>query len=457
MLLQVLLSPLCRENLMKNKIIGLILTMVVLAVYPTWRYFNHANVFAKALINHASPLGKWSYGSVSSSFSGKVTVRNLKFVPSGYKQGFDIENITITTEPMFLLKTSADKLDYMLPQTLTLSVNGAQMTRNSNDIDEVLRNESMWMLMAGFAGSFGCDRDSFTSFNEKDWQGVIAPDQMFNMDLYYSRQIDGTLDVDLILDAENLFSTTWSSNLRSSYNEEQISINELLVDKLFYYYLDNGFNQKRNDICKQNYESSFAAYRLSSAQHVQNYLRSYYSKELPDVLINMYQRQLVPDVEFSASISLDEMSYLSEIVNKNQISFYENASVEIAGNDQKYIPITFKGIDYTKIDSDILKKENLKRQQREEDERLAKEKIKKNKYTKVLHRIGGKKAEKLSISKLSQVIGKKLRIKTHRGRPISGYLISINNGTISIETKYKTGNAKIIVDIEEITSIEMMK
>lgn len=442
---------------MKNKILGLLLVIGLLSIYPTWRYFTNAKIFAKALVTHSSALGEWTHGSISSGIDGKITIRNLNFTPENYTQGYTIDSITIDTDPLFILKNSAAKLDYMLPETLSISVNTAILNGESNDITGMLGDKSMWMLMAGFAGSFGCKNDSYTSFDTGSWQSILDENQIFNVDLFYSRQTDGSLDVDLILDAENLFSTTWSSNLVSSYNEQQISISELIAEKLFYNYLDNGYNQKRNDVCKQNYNSSFAAYRLNSAEHVQKYFRTYYEKELPPVLINLYQRLLTPDVEYNAIITLNERKYIGDIYRTHQNKMYENSLVELAATDNTYLPITFQKIDFTTIDTNVLIKESIKRQLQNEKIEAQALKPKENKYKPVIHKIGGTKTKKLPINKLTSAINKRLRIKTKRGRPVSGYLRAVKQGMVTIESKYKKGVAILTLAIDEIASIEIIK
>lgn len=442
---------------MKNKIIGLLLVLGLLSIYPMWRYFSHANVFARAMLDHASGLGKWSHSSINTSFDGLITIRGVTFSPHQYQQQFNIDSITIKTNPMFLLKNDPIKLGYMLPEILSISVNSAMMSGgNTSEILDNLRKESMWMLMAGFAGSFGCNRESYTSFDEKSWSNILDKDQIYNLDLYYSRQTDKSLDVDLILDAENLFSSTWSSNLKSSYNDDQIIFDELIVEKLYYSYLDNGFNLKRNNACMQNYKSSFAAYRLSSAEHVQKYLRSHFSKELPSVLINWYQRMLAPDVEYNAIITLDDRKYLFDVYQIDQRTLYENAQVEVATNENDYLPVSLTEIDFTNIDSDLLIKENQKRKEREQ-QRLEEAKRKQSEKNKAnIYTTGGKKSRQVPLNRIGELIGKKIRIKTSRGRPIIGRLNSIKDGVVSIDTIYKTGRAQLSVEIKKIASVELM-
>ena len=441
---------------MKNKFLGILLILGLLSIYPMWRYYNNAKVFADAIMSHVSGLGEWSNGYVNSSIDGKITINNLTFKPFNYSQSFDIESVTITTSPMFLLKTNAVALQYMLPEVLSISVNSASLTHRSEDIYESLGENSMWMMQVGYAGSFGCTRESYTSFDESTWVDILDQDQIYNLDLYYSRQLNGSMDIDLILDAEGLFSSIWSSNLISSYNDDQIIIDELLVKKMYYSYLDYGFNLQRNNACMKNYKSSFAAYRLSSAEHLQKYLRNYYTKELPSVLLNSYQRMLAPDVEYNAIITLNENKYLTDVFGIDQRELYENSLVEVATANNNYIPITLKEIDFTNIDSELLKKENLARKHREElaqQEKLRKSREKKQAK---IFRTGGSGSRNVAINRLSSIVGRKVRVKTIMGRPIVGLLKSVENKLIIVETIYKTGRAKLSIDIKEVASVELI-
>lgn len=443
---------------MKNKILAALIIFIVLSIYPVWRYFNHANIFANAVFNHASGLGQWTHGSVNTSFDGKITIRNISFTPKNYSQGYSIDSLSMSLEPMFLLKTSSNHLEYMLPESMSLSINGVLMNSKSNDINTYLKNDSMWMLLAGYAGSFGCSRESYTSFDDKTWGKILSDDQMYNADLYYSRQQNGTIDVDLILDAENLFSSTWSSNLKSSYNDKQIIANELIVDKLYYNFLDNGYNQTRNDACKENYNSSFATYRLSSAEHVQKYLRTYFSKELPEVLINWYQRMLAPEVEYNAIITLNERKFLSDVFRTEQRVLFESSLIEVATSQNKYLPVNLENIDFTNIDSELLKKENLKREQDAQKAAIEKQHQQINKLKPTIFKTGKSKTSKnIAISNLKSALNKKLRIKTKRGRPITGILRAADSNEILIESRYKTGTAKLTISISRIASAEIVR
>ncbi|MFK8012470.1 MAG: hypothetical protein AB8B80_10540 [Marinicellaceae bacterium] len=441
---------------MKTKILSFLLVLVLLSIYPAWRYFNNAQLFADAIFGHVSKMGNWTHGSVSSSLSGKLTVRNVIFKPKNYTQSLNIDSIVIQTTPMFLLKTSPNELTYVLPESLSISANTIALDDKSNDIFEAMEQKNLWMMLIGYAGSFGCTKDMYTSFESSIWNQIIKPDQIFNADLYFSRQIDGSLDADLILDAENMFSSTWSSNLKSSYNEDQIVIDELLVDKLYYSYLDNGFNIARNNACIQNYKSSFAAYRLSSAEHVQQYLRINYSKELPNALINWYQRNLAPDTEYNAIINLENKKFISDLYNTPQKELFENSTVEVSTNMNEYLPVSLKEIDYTKIDTSLLISENTKKQQQAD---LNKEKQSSQEPTgpkTTVVRTGSRDNRMIAVSNLQSVVNQRLRIKTVRGRPINGILKSVGGGLITLDSTFKTGTSTITIPIDKISSVELL-
>ncbi len=262
--------------------------------------------------------------------------------------------------------------------------------------------------------------------------------------------------MDLILDAENMFSSTWSSNLKSSYSENQVVLDELLVDKLYYSYLDSGFNLARNNACIQNYKSSFAAYRLSSAEHLQKFLRINYSKELPSALINSYQRLLAPDTEYSTIITLDERKYLSDVYHTSQLNLFENSMVEISTSKNEYIPINLKEIDYTKIDTDQLIAENIKKEIQEElDQKKTKLKNPSIPKTRVV-RTGSSDLRIIAISNISSAINKRVRIKTLRGRPIVGIIKSINNDLITLNSSFKTGKSTITIPVDMVSSVELL-
>ena len=441
---------------MKTKILSFLLVIVLLSIYPIYRYVSNAKLFADAMFGHVSKMGNWTHGSIHSSFGGKITIRNINFTPKNHTQGFEIESIVISTEPMFLLKSTPSELSYILPETLSISVNAASLNNKSNDIIESYQQNNMWMMLVGYAGSFGCTRENYTSFDDAIWSKIVNNDQIYNVDFFFSRQGNGGLDVDLILDAENMFSSTWSSTLKSSYNEDQIVIDELLVDKLFYSYLDNGFNLARNNACIENYKSSFAAYRLSSAEHVQKYLRVNYSKELPNALINWYQRVLAPDTEYNAIISLDKNMYISDLYYSDQVDILENSVVEISTTKNEYIPVSLKEIDYTKIDTELLISENIKKKKKADIEKNLAEKRDIRQHKTTVIKTGSSGTRNIALNNLQSVLNKRVRIKTIRGRPIKGILKELNQGLVTLNSNFKTGTSTITIPLDKISSVELL-
>jgi hypothetical protein len=165
---------------------------------------------------------------------------------------------------------------------------------------------------------------------------------------------------------------------------------------------------------------------------------------------------LAPDVEYNAIITLNENRYLTDIYAIDQRELYENSLVEVATSNDNYIPVTLKEIDFTNIDSELLKKENLARKQREELAEQEKLRKSREKTHAKIFRTGGRDSRKVALNRLNSIIGKKIRVKTVMGRPIVGVLRSAENKQIIVETIYKTGRAKLSVKLKEIASIELI-
>lgn len=442
---------------MKNKIIIVLIVLLLLSIYPAWRYTTNAKVLVASLLEKADPLGKWSYGSISSNFSGEIRVSDLFFNPVGYEQGFEIESMKITTDPKFILTHTKYELGYLLPETISLAMNNITLNSKSDDLYTNFKERNFWMVIAGFAGSFGCDKETFEKFKQKDIDQLIDHDQVFNLDLYYSRLQNGTIDFDLIIDAEELFSTTWSSNLGTGYIDERIIPEDLIVSKLFYAYLDNGFNQKRNDVCSKNYNSSFASYRLNAAKQLQQYLRVHYTKELPKIITTWYQRSLNPNAEYNAVIEFPERKYLSSVFMLDQAQFFTNTDVKISLTETEYEPVVLKGIDFTTIDQEQLMKEHMKKQDELKQLEIAKQKEIESRNKPSIVKIGHKAASYVEIKNLKSAVGKRLRIKTQIGRPIKGVLVAVHQELIILNTAYKSGSAELSIPISKILSAEVIK
>lgn len=443
---------------MKNKLIIVLAVFVILAAYPIYRYKTNAKVVANTLLSHSNALGKWSYGSIASDFSGNLTVRNLSFTPKGYEGGFDIDSLKIKTDRGFIFKHNSQELEYILPEKATLAFNAIALNSKSSDLYEQLKNNGLWYALIGYAGSFGCQRESMETFKNSDISNFFTAEQIFNLDIYYSRLPDSSLDVDVIIDAEELFSTSWSSNIESSYVDDRIMPEELLVKTLYYTYLDNGMNSKRNKVCADNYKGSVAAYRLSAAEHLQRFFRVNYAKELSPELINWYQKSLMPDAEYNAIVEFPDRRYITELFALPQKLFFTNVDAQVSLDAVDYQKVTLQEVDFTKIDQEELMNEHIKKQEelkRGERERKRQEEQKRNPK---VYKIGHSKQRMIGVSSLGSYVGKQLRLKMISGRPIIGELISINRetGMVVFKTSYKSGSAQLNLPLKKIISAELM-
>lgn len=439
---------------MKKILLIIIAVLILLSIYPTWRYFSNAKLLAETVLGNAGVMGGWTHSGISTGIDGKITIRRPVFTPTGYTQSFEAETIVINAEPMFILKSSRSELKEVLPESLTLSVNAIVLDNKSDDVYKTMHDNSLWMLQAGFAGSFGCSRSLFTRFDDLTWSKILPENQVYNVDLFYSRQTNGTIDMDLTLDVENKFTSTWSGNLKPGFNDKQIVVSELLVDKLYYYYLDYGFNEIRNEACAANNKDSFAAYRISSVEHIQKYLRTNFVKELSKELLTLYQKLLAVDVEYNVIFELPERKYISDVYNLSQDEFYKQSKIEVSTGNNEYKLVELKDIDYTNVDSEQLLKEHKLREEKKKQEEQERLEAERNKNQPKVYTIGGRKATNIPLNKITTVIGKRVRIKTLRGRPITGYLLSVKNGLVEINAVFRTGKAIITVPLDKVSSVE---
>ena len=441
---------------MKKYILIFITVVILLSIYPTWRYFSNAKIFANTVLNYASNLGQWTNSGISTSLNGKITVRNPVFTPNGYSQGMQADSMIITAQPMFLLKNSRSDLQDMLPENLTVAVNSIQLNDNADDLYQSLRQSALWKLQAGFAGSFGCSKEATTEYDTQSWEQIISTNQVYNFDLYYSRQNNGSIDTDITLDAENMFTSTWSGNLKSGFNDKQIVIRDLLVDKLYYYYLDYGFNKVKNKACSANYKGSYAAYRSKAENNIQEYLRTNYLKELPKEFLLWFHKSLQSDVEYNAIFEFAERQYLNKFFDMTQVDFLSQVKTEIGTTENDYMLVELAEVDYTKVDTERLKQELEQREEQKRQEELKRLAEEENKMKPIVHTIGGAKSTKVPLNNISTAIGKRVRIKTWRGRPVIGYLLSVENNLVELESIFRTGRARISVPLDKVSSVEIV-
>jgi len=438
----------------RNKIIVLAI-LVALVALPYWRIKQNSAFFADGIIDHLSALGEWSHQSVDASLNGQVKINQLSFRPTGYRQTIRIDSIEIRTDLKRLLLSSAEKLRAQVPKNMTLSFNNARVMSDGSDLQSDINRANYWPMAGMYLGAYGCGKGSGPSFTDQQWQQIFPSAPHFNLEVSYSLVDNYSLDFNININSPNNWFIAWSGTFTRPNDSERITFNENIIDKLYYYHSDQGFNQKRNALCAKENKDSFAAYRINSADEIQQYLRVYTGKEMPDFLSNQYQRALSEDIELNAIFTLEEPQYIFELAALSQEDFYKKSTIEAAMGENEYQTIELTDIDFLDLDMDTLRAEMEAKQK--EAERLEAEANKPKELLKtVVHTIGKSNNEEI-IKNWSNAVGRNIKVRTKRGRPIFGRLLAINDQQLTIASKYMRGKATITVAREDVVSMSVSK
>ena len=439
----------------RSKLVILIILALLVAL-PYWRIKHNSQFFADGILSHLSELGEWSNQSSDAALSGQVTLKQLTFRPTGYRQTIAVDAIEVHTDMKKLLFSGSQKLITHIPKTMTLSFRNVRLVNSqSNDLQSAINRAGYWPVATSYLGAFGCGEGSGPSFSDVQWQEIFNSTPAFNMELSYSLVDDYHIDFNINIESPDNWFIAWSGTLTRPSDIDRISFNETIVDTLYYYHSDLGFNKKRNLVCAKANRDSYSAYRLNSADEIQKYLRVYAGQEMPDVLSNQYQRSLEENVELNAIFKLEEPRYLFEVAGMNQTEFYAQVDIEAALGENEYEKVQLADIDFLDLDVDTLRSEMEAKERRAA--RLEAEANKPKELLKTITTSIGKSANEVRINDWSQAVGRSIKVRTKRGRPIFGRLKAINSKELTIVSKYISGDATITVPRKDVVSMSVSR
>ncbi len=439
----------------KSKLIVLAILIVLLAL-PYWQIRHNSKFFAEGVLSHLGDLGEWTHNSVDTALNGEITLKQLTFRPTGYRQTIAIDAIEVRTDMKRLLFSGSQKLISHIPKTMTLSFRNARVINSqSSDLQSAINRANYWPMAASYLGAFGCGEGSGPSYSDTQWNQIFTSAPRFDVEVSYSLVDDYHIDFNINIENPDNWFIAWSGTLTRPTDIERISFNETIVETLYYYHSDQGFNQKRNDVCAAANRNSYPAYRLNSADEIQKYLRVYTGQQMSDILSNQYQRSLEQDIELNAIFKLKEPKYLFEFAGMDQTEFYGQVDIEAAMGENEYQKLQLTDIDFLDLDVDTLRAEMEAKQR--QAERLEAEANKPKELLKTIVTSVGKSVNEVKIYDWSRAVGQSIKVRTKRGRPIFGRLLAIDNKQLTIVSKYISGDATITVLRKDVVSMSVSR
>ncbi|WP_154224206.1 hypothetical protein [Marinicella rhabdoformis] len=432
-----------------NKIIALVVIALLVGL-PFWRIQSNSKYFVEGVMGHLGTLGEWKHSQMESSLDGEIRLKRLTFIPAGKRQGYQIDSMRIHADVWDLLLKDSRDLVALAPHSLGINLYGVRFNGNGNDLVEEVYGNNFWPLVAGHLGSFACGEGENDTFSQSQWQTMYPGGLSHDIEITY--QLSDALNIDFSVNVQtsDAWYITWSGSLTRSSDVPRITFNDTIVDTLYYYHADQGFNIKRNEMCAKKHRNSFAAFRLDSANQLQQLLRALVAKDMPEKLNNLYQRSLAAESEVNAILKLDEPKYMFELAGVPQNDILAASSLEVALGENEYEKVELKAIDHLDLNMDLL------RLQMEAQEKKAEAEAEANKPKELIkvitHQIGKQKSSN-NLTNWNDAIGKNVRIKTKRGRPIFGKLMSMDAKQLTVSTRYMSGNATLTVPRHEVMSV----
>ena len=436
-----------------NKIIALVLIGMLVGV-PYWRIQSNSKYYVEGVMGHFGALGQWKHSQMESGLDGEIKLKKLTFIPKGYKQGYTIDSVHIHANIWDLLLKNSRDLVALAPNSLGVNLYGVRFNNSGNDLASHVLDANFWPLAAGHLGSFSCGETETSAFSQEQWRDMYPSGVSHDVELTYQLTDSLNIDFNVSVQTSDAWYIAWSGSLARSSDIERLTFNDTIVDTLYYYHADQGFNAKRNEMCAKKHRNSFAAYRLDSANKLQQSLRAMVAKDMTEKLSNVYQRSLAADTEVNAIIKLDEPKYMFELSEMSQNEILKMSKLEVALGENEYSKVDLKAIDHLDLNMELLRSQMEAQDKREAAEAEAN---KPKELIKVItHRIG-KDRKASNLTNWSDAIGKNVRIKTKRGRPIFGKLLSMNAKQLTISTRYMAGNATLTVSRNEVMSIGLSR
>jgi hypothetical protein len=441
---------------MNKKNIIIIFIVVALVALPWWRINHNSEFFVEGVMSHLSHLGDWSYQDHSVSISGDIAIKGVQFKPRGYQDVIQVESITVTTDARDLLFTKSTDLLVKLPPELTVNFNHIQVASSSSHLLNEILDNNYYPMVVGYLGAYGCGEKPGPSFSAEQWQAMNSLRPVFDIKFTYALVDDYSIDFNININSPGNWYTTWSGGLTRPIDDERLAFHDTIVDTLYYYYADQGFNKKRNQLCGQDQQSTFAAYRLNSSDALQQALRIYAGGEMSPKLANQYQRSLQADVEYNAIFELKEPKYIFEFADWSQSELFSNSNIEAAMGEQEYQDVKLSKIDHLDLDIETLRRDMEQREavlkQREEKANKPKELIRRIKT-----HVGGQQKREYTLQNWSDAIGQSVKVKTKRGRPIFGVLKAISADQVTVSTRFKSGDATFNISRKDVLSISIAR
>lgn len=436
-----------------NKIIALIVIALLVGL-PFWRIQDNSKYYVEGLMGHLGALGTWKHSQMETSIDGQIKLSRLTFIPAGNRQGYQIDSMHIQADVWDLLLKNSRDLVALAPESLGVNLNGVRFNNNGNDLQKDVYAADFWPLAAGHLGHFACGDEANGAYSSAQWQSMYPNGLSHDLEITYQLTDALNIDFSINIQTEDAWYITWSGSLARASDVPRITFDDTIVDTLYYYQADQGFNAKRNEMCAKKHRNSFAAFRLESANQLQQLLRALVAKDMPEKLSNMYQRSLAADTELNAILKLDEPKYMFELVAMTQNEILENSGLEVALGENEYSVVELKAIDHLNLNMELL------RSQMEAQEQKAAAEAEKNKPKELIqvitHKIGAEKKTS-NLTNWADAIGENVRIKTKRGRPIFGKLLSMDANQLTISTRYMSGNATLTVPRKEVMSVGLSR
>ncbi|GGY58693.1 hypothetical protein [Marinobacter zhanjiangensis] len=330
---------------MKRVLLVLLVAAVAGVFYANYRITSEVEERLEVSKMGLSMFGEFSWGDVSVSPLGALSITDIRFSPHGLPEAYRVDDIRFETAHLFELYNIAFQLDQLeIPDEMHMVVSGLRLDMDSNLFRELEAEASGRGSLMSRLVTAGCgDRDYFSVDDYLDMgYGVSVSD----MTVGYRMSHSGTrmnLDLDLVSRGMMQVDTDMAVDLNPTAALNASTVSDASISRVRVAITDTGLNDRRNAFCADEAGVARATY---PEYHQQAWMREWNREGLEpnETLVHAY-RSFTSGASDTLILAIDPYPNLDAndramSLDPTYLSGRLSPSVAVAGADPQPFSVT---------------------------------------------------------------------------------------------------------------------
>ncbi|WP_417582057.1 hypothetical protein [Nitrincola sp.] len=295
----------------------LLLLLLLLIAYGLYYYQVKSAIDAQ--LQQMRPLIEADYGALYVNPLGDIQLSTVTFTPMGQPTGFIVDNIRLTSDPLFFLRFESRVATGDWPDELALAIEGlhvdfnmplfVMLTQLAQQAEEGVQPEAL-----------GCGTVRYFDMSAMRMMGMRQGRFDFHANLRKAAQ--NRLDLELLGHMYGWGEVAVDVSLQAGMASPQVLLQQgPQLKRMVVSYQDKGYNQRKNQFCAMQSGLSIAEYRDQHLGLIQDWLNDQ-APELTASLMSAYRQTGEPGARMVMSLnldgvdlrSLDSPEYLGEVL-----------------------------------------------------------------------------------------------------------------------------------------------